>query len=514
MLDYLRNHPWTSAHGTVSQIAERIAFPKNLDENGNVPASEPWRAGHAALLRLVEEADAADAALLPMGSGWSLSDVLRAPERAWRVVTSHLNRVAALGLSPEHLAPGSPLDRRRLVFVQGGITVYDLHRALVPHGLSLPTTGASCGQTLAGALSTGTHGSAIRYGSMTEMVRGIHLVVGPGRSVWLEPASRPAASDAFCAHLGAEALRDDALFAAALVAFGAMGIVHGYLLETEPLFLLRRHFVAADLDELAGLVRREGDRLVVAPADFFPEDPDGLYHFEIVLDPNDRDGDCVLNLQYRIGLAADYAWRDLPPPGRGVGDDVLIDVAGIAHVLGAATSPFVRARVAKLLAESYPPGQTKVGILAEMFPRTQFPSGGQSTEIGVDAKHWARALEVVLKAVRRPARAFAGLIGVRFVPRSSATLGFTRFPVTCTIELPAGNDRRILRLYRKIWEALQDEGIPFTLHWGQAAAFDRLSVEAMYGTERVRSWKEARRTLLGAHGAWRFRNGLLDAAGL
>src|SRR5690606_18289933 len=149
----------------------------------SAPASEPWRRGHAALLRLVQEAQAADAALLPMGSGWSLSDALRAPARAWRVVTSHLNQVPFAGLRPEHHAAGSALDRRRLVFAQGGITVYDLHRALMPHGLSLPTTGASCGQTLAGALSTGTHGSAIRYGSMTEMVRGIHLVVGPDRSV-------------------------------------------------------------------------------------------------------------------------------------------------------------------------------------------------------------------------------------------------------------------------------------------------------------------------------------------
>src|SRR5690606_31617373 len=119
----------------------------------------------------------------------------------------------SLGLRPEHVHPESGLRADRLVLVQAGCTVRDLHGVTVPRGLTLATTGASCGQTLAGAISTGTHGSAFRVGAMPALVRGIHLVTGPGTSVWLEPTSQPAGSDALAAHLGATLVRDDAKFA-------------------------------------------------------------------------------------------------------------------------------------------------------------------------------------------------------------------------------------------------------------------------------------------------------------
>ena len=64
---------------------------------------------------------------------------------------------------------------------------------------------------------------------------------GCKRSLWLERASRPVVTPAFAAALGAELWRDDALFEAALVSFGSFGILHGLLIETEPLFLLEAY---------------------------------------------------------------------------------------------------------------------------------------------------------------------------------------------------------------------------------------------------------------------------------
>jgi hypothetical protein len=516
MLEYLSKHAWGSVHGTVVQDAVRIAYPKNLDDQGGAPAQDAWRLGLAALQQLIGDAKADHATLLPLGSAWSLSEVLRASPNGWRVVTNYLNHVPFIGLRPAYLAATSILNRKRLVFAQAGCTVFQLHGELVPRGLTLSTTGASCGQTLGGAISTGTHGAAVRFGPMHEMVRGIHLVTSEHRSVWLEPASRPAASDAFCAHLGAEPLRDDALFESALVAFGTMGIVHGYLLEVEPLFLLRRYFRGSNLALLDGHVRRVGTTFHVDPEVALPESLESLFHFEVVSDPNDVDDDVVLNIMHRVGPVPAYAWTPNPTPSLGVGDDILHDIGKFTPLLGTLANKGVKKKVSELLASIYPLEQhdPKVGILAEMFARSEVPNGGHSAEIGVDVNDWVRAFRTVLGVIRARPRAHAGLVSARFVPASAATLAFTRFPVTCTIELPVAKEVATLPLFRGIWQALRQAGIPFTLHWGQACEFGVATVTEMYGAASVQGWREARETLLGPAGMALFRNALFDASGL
>ena len=48
----------------------------------------------------------------------------------------------------------------------------------------------------------------------------------------------PVASDDFVQWLGAELIRDDDMFNAAVVSFGSFGFIHGIMLETEPICLL------------------------------------------------------------------------------------------------------------------------------------------------------------------------------------------------------------------------------------------------------------------------------------
>lgn len=517
MLEYLTNHPWTSVHGTVNQNAVRIAYPKNLDANGVPPTSDPWRAGLDALLQLVGDAKAANATLLPMGSAWSLSDVLRASPTGWRVVTTYLNHIPFIGLKPSHMATGSTFTRQRLVFAQAGCTVLRVLEALVPHGLTVPTMGSSCGQTLGGCLSTGTHGSAVNYGPMPTMVRGIHLVTNENKSVWLEPKTHPAVSDAFCKHLNATPIRDDDRFNAALVAFGTMGIVHGYLLEVEPLFLLRRTFRGSNLATLAGKIGRNNGVFQIDASVVAPDSPDTLYHFEIVCDPNDLDDDVVLNVMHRVGSnVGAYFWRPDAAVTRSIGDDALHDIGRLPPWLGIVSNGLIRRKVRDLFAELYPldPPNVKVGILPEMFSRNEVPQGGHSADIGVDANNWLAAFKSVLRVIRGRTRAHAGLVSARFVPASEATLAFTAFPVTCAIELPAVNEAETLQLYRDIWKALQDDGIAYTLHWGQACEFGVRHVTAMYGASRVQAWRAARNALLGPTERPIFRNALYDLSGL
>ena len=52
-------------------------------------------------------------------------------------------------------------------------------------------TGASNGQTIVGAMSTGAHGSSFDVGAVQDYIIGMHLIVGPNRHIWLERKSAP-----------------------------------------------------------------------------------------------------------------------------------------------------------------------------------------------------------------------------------------------------------------------------------------------------------------------------------
>ena len=130
-----------------------------------------------------------------------------------------------------------------LFFVECGMSVLDVNEKLEQDSnpkRSLKASGASNGQSIAGCTSTGTHGSAFKVGAVHDTIVGLHIVVSPDRHVWLEKKSNPVASDDFINWLGAEAIKDDELFNAAVVSFGSFGFIHGILLETEPIFLLEQ----------------------------------------------------------------------------------------------------------------------------------------------------------------------------------------------------------------------------------------------------------------------------------
>jgi hypothetical protein len=111
-------------------------------------------------------------------------------------------------------------------------------------------------------------------------------------------------------------------------------------------------------------------------------------------------------------------------------------------------------------------------------------------------------------------RPYPGLIGVRFVKQTQATLGFTRFPVTCTIELPAADCNYTKQLFKKVWKALADEKIFFTLHWGQALDFERIPLKYMYPPRSIERFNTARKGLLGDAHRSRFQNRMSRDSGL
>jgi len=110
------------------------------------------------------------------------------------------------------LDPTCSIEASNLLLCQGGSKIKTISRKLYRRRKSLITSGASNGQTISGAISTGTHGSNIRFGSVQEMVVGIHIVVDGNKSVFIERKSEPITNKSFLKKIGAKLISDDDMF--------------------------------------------------------------------------------------------------------------------------------------------------------------------------------------------------------------------------------------------------------------------------------------------------------------
>lgn len=101
------------------------------------------------------------------------------------------------------------------------------------------TLGNSGGQTVFGALTTGTHGGDFRTPPIADSVMALHSVADGGRHYWMEPEAVTLAGaqltadaplHALYGHVGAPGsfaiIRNDEIFESVLVAAGRFGIVY------------------------------------------------------------------------------------------------------------------------------------------------------------------------------------------------------------------------------------------------------------------------------------------------
>lgn len=94
-----------------------------------------------------------------------------------------------------------------VVTFQAGISLRELGIELAQFGLTLPNLGSIDNQSVAGAISTGTHGSSLRHGLLSESILSMSLVLANGEHVLCSKNSRPS------------------LFRAALISLGAIGVI-------------------------------------------------------------------------------------------------------------------------------------------------------------------------------------------------------------------------------------------------------------------------------------------------
>jgi FAD/FMN-containing dehydrogenase len=437
-----------------------------------------------------------------LGGTWSLSNC--AATDGYLVNTKPLRMRSRL---PETMVSTAYRGSfRDLLLVQCGASIQKLNDDLRAMGRSLKTSGASNGQTIVGAMSTGTHGSRYAFGAIQEYCVALHIAVGGGRHIWLERASYPVTSSLFISRIGATLVRDDAIFNAALVSFGSMGFIHAVVIESEPLYLLEMSRFRVPIDNALRHTLTTLD-LAALP---LPHPGEAPLHFEALVNAHDIDGGAYITTMYRRPGDTPYTPPSNAAPAFGPGDDILGAIGAVADLLPGPVPGIINT----LAKQFYKTTERPVwGTHGEIFSGTDVRHGATSTEIGVALENTAAALEVTL-AAQRAAGPFAGFIAMRFVRGSDATLAFTRFPMTCTIELPGADTRDTRRFFDATFDGLERAGIPHTLHWGQVGNYSPQKVVQMYGQGRVDSWKNARAFLLDAPAREVFANDFVRMCGL
>jgi hypothetical protein len=143
-----------------------------------------------------------------------------------------------------HVAPADPATLRpqpagvNLIWVGSGTHLHTLNPALEKMGLALRNMGGYDAQTIAGVISTSTHGSGLAFGPFPDAVRSLELVVAGGRALRLEPADGPTDPGAFDEE-GLELVQDDEQFAAAICGLGTLGLLYRVMIDVREKFWLK-----------------------------------------------------------------------------------------------------------------------------------------------------------------------------------------------------------------------------------------------------------------------------------
>ena len=471
---------------------------------------------------LIKHAIENDLRLRAMGSGWSFTKCCVASGGI--IDTKSLRLSFSLSKSDvETTYTDNGGEASNLFFAQCGMAIIHINKKL-EHEKSpkkcLKASGASNGQTIAGALSTGTHGAALEVGALQECVVGLHLVVGPDRHVYLERKTNPVVSQKFVNAIGAELIRDDSLFNSAVVSFGSFGFIHGVMLETESIFLLEKHIKEVPYNEPLKRAMNTLDFSSIESAFPFPikGDKKDLYHFEVAVNPhsfreNDSSKPVFMKTIYKMPFDPNVERKQRNAKGFTYGDETLGVIQTILDALGPLSRAIIPKLVNSLFPMAYNHKKVSVGTIGETFHNTNLRGEAASMAMAVDVKHTTQVLAEIIKLNKKTK--FPGGVGIRYLKGTKATLGFTKFPKTAVIELDGVDSKATRKFYKKIWARLESLDINYTLHWGKMNFnINGQLVRKMYGTAKVSEWIGNRKRLLDSKSRKVFVNKFLERCGL
>ncbi|KAI0695312.1 D-arabinono-1,4-lactone oxidase-domain-containing protein [Cytidiella melzeri] len=153
------------------------------------------------------------------GVGHSPSDLACTTEFMLR--TEKLNKIIEINADKNY------------VLAQGGVTLNDLHAALAQHNLAMLNVGSISDQTLAGVVTTATHGTGMDFKVISTHVLSLTLLLADGHKVRCSRQDHPD------------------LFTASLCSLGSTGLILQIQLEVGPAFRLKETQECLPFDDVA-----------------------------------------------------------------------------------------------------------------------------------------------------------------------------------------------------------------------------------------------------------------------
>jgi L-gulono-1,4-lactone dehydrogenase len=386
--------PWRNWAGDQSCAPARIERPRSKEE----------------LQRILAEAAEQSRRVRVVGAGHSFSEI--AMTEGTMVSLEHMAAVLEVDRSSGH------------VRVQAGITIKELSRELQGHGLAMENLGDIDVQSVAGAISTATHGTGARLRNISSQIIELTLMTADGATLVCSPE------------------RDPELFRAAVVSLGALGVIVEVTLRCVPAFTLRGIDAPAPLQETL---------------ECFEELALGNDHFEFFVFPHT---DVALT---RTNNRTDEAAR---PRGRlaAYANDVLLT----NHAFGAicATGRRFPGRIPQLnrLVTRLAGSSTRVDRSAEIFASPRLVRFTEM-EYSLPRERTAEAVRAVMELVPREGFAVPFPIEVRTVAADEAMLSTASGRDSGFVAVHMFR-RMEWRPYFQAVEAIMD-GLGGRPHWGK-----------------------------------------------
>lgn len=198
----MNKYQWTNWSGGVVCYPEQILRPASVDE----------------IVDVVKTAVSQNKTIRLVGAGHSFTPVVQ---------------TNSLLVSLDNYQGIESVDHETgYVKVRAGTRLHHLGSALKEHGLAQENLGDIDDQSIAGAVSTGTHGTGAKLRTIATQVVAMTLVNGRGEAVTISEAEH------------------SELLNAARISLGMLGIIVDVTLRTIPAYKLHAHIQAATLDDV------------------------------------------------------------------------------------------------------------------------------------------------------------------------------------------------------------------------------------------------------------------------
>lgn len=205
---------------------------------------------------------------------------------------------------------------RGRVTLGAGTNLYQLPALLAPYGLALQNMGDIDRQTIAGATSTGTHGTGIRFGGLATQLTAVTLVTAQGELLHVSETEN------------AE------LLPAVRLGVGALGILVAVEVQCVPAFLLHAVEAPGTFDDVL---------------DGFVETARSVDHYEAYWWPSTDS----MSVKTNTRLSADTPYRPLSPAANWLEDELLGNAGLWAVCQVGRAAPGLTPRVNRIVAQLY-----------------------------------------------------------------------------------------------------------------------------------------------------------------